>query len=99
MMVETTSWSIDDYLTTEEAMVGYLNAVIEEEDPKLLQAALGDIARARGMTEVAHSAGVGRESLYKSLKDTGSPSFATIFKVSGALGLQLQFAVRPPTTT
>ena len=91
MAVRVTTWDASEYLETEEDIIAYLNAALEEGDPALLQAALGDIAKARGMTGIAKQAGVSRESLYKSLSANGNPSFQTIAKVSRALGLQLSF--------
>ena len=88
----TTPWDPADHLETEEDMVAYLEAALEENDPALVTAALGDIARAKGMTQVARDAGLGRESLYKALSPTGNPEFATILKVVAALGLQLHAA-------
>lgn len=85
----TTHWDPADNLKTEEDMVAYLEAALEEGDPGLVVAALGDIARAKGMTQVAHDAGLGRESLYKALSPTGNPEFGTILRVVAALGLQL----------
>ena len=70
-------------------MAAYLEAALEEGEPALVAAALGDIARAKGMTQVAREAGLGRESLYKALSPAGNPEFATILKVVAALGLQL----------
>lgn len=92
MAVNVTTWDASEYLETEEDIAAYLNAVIEEGDPTLLQAALGDVAKARGMSSIARDAGVSRESLYKSLSASGNPSFQTISKVSRALGLQMSFA-------
>ena len=91
MAVNVTTWDASEYLETEEDVAAYLNAVMEEGDPALLQAALGDVAKARGMTSIARDAGVSRESLYKSLSANGNPSFQTIAKVSRALGLQISF--------
>lgn len=88
----TTFWDPADHLNTEEDMVAYLEAALEEADPALVAAALGDIARAKGMTQVARDAGLGRESLYKALSPSGNPEFATILKVISALGLQLHAA-------
>jgi probable addiction module antidote protein len=88
----TTLWDPADHLNTEEDMVAYLEAALEEADPALVAAALGDIARAKGMTQVARDAGLGRESLYKALSPSGNPEFATILKVISALGLQLHAA-------
>ena len=85
----TQPWDVVDYLETEDDMVAYLNAALEDGDLALIVAALGDIARAKGMAQVASEAGLGRESLYKSLSPTGNPEFATILKVLNTLGLQL----------
>lgn len=85
----TTRWDPADHLRTDEDMAAYLEAALEEGDPALVAAALGDIARAKGMTQVAREAGLGRESLYKALSPAGNPEFATILKVVAALGLQL----------
>lgn len=80
------------YLKTPQDMVAYLDACFEEDagDGVLIRAALNDIARARGMTQVARDTGLGRESLYKALGSQGNPEFATIIKVMKALGLKLQ---------
>jgi probable addiction module antidote protein len=85
----TTAWDPAEHLRTDEDMAAYLEAALEEADPVLVAAALGDIARAKGMTQVAREAGLGRESLYKALSPAGNPEFATILKVVTALGLQL----------
>ncbi|WP_175953651.1 addiction module antidote protein [Schaalia sp. Marseille-Q2122] len=85
-----TPWDASEYLESEEDIIAYLNAALEAEDPALLQVALGDIAKARGMTSIAREAGVGRESLYKSLSADGNPSWQTLSKVISALGLRLE---------
>lgn len=85
----TTTWDPADHLKSEEDMAAYLEAALEEGDFNLVAAALGDIARAKGMSQVAREAGLGRESLYKALSPAGNPEFATILKVVAALGLQL----------
>lgn len=85
----TTPWDPADHLKTEEDMAAYLEAALEEADPAIIAAALGDIARAKGMTQIAREAGLGRESLYKALSPAGNPEFATILKVVAALGLKL----------
>ena len=82
-------WDASDYLETTDDMLAYLDEAARTGDPQLLQAALGDIAKAKGMTDIARTAGVGRESLYKSLSTTGNPSFQTIAKVIEALGGQI----------
>lgn len=88
--IETYPWDAASHLETEEDMTAYLNVALEEGDPALIMAVLGDIARAKGMTQVARTAGLGRESLYKALSPAGNPEFATILKVVDALGLRLQ---------
>ncbi|MEO8248868.1 MAG: addiction module antidote protein [Burkholderiales bacterium] len=85
----TTPWDPAEHLQSDEDMAAYLEAALEEGDPALVSAALGDIARAKGMTQVARDAGLGRESLYKALSPSGNPEFATILKVIAALGLEL----------
>ena len=85
----TTRWDAADHLQTDEDMAAYLEAALEEGDPAVITAALGDIARAKGMTQVAREAGLGRESLYKALSPNGNPEFATVLRVIAALGLAL----------
>ena len=84
-----TNWDIVEYLESEEDMALYLEAALEENDPKLFTAALGDIARAKGMTQISKETGLGRESLYKALSPDGNPEFSTILKVVHALGISL----------
>ena len=86
---KTHGWDAAEHLETEEDMAAYLEAALEEGDTALVAAALGDIARAKGMTEIARKTGLGRESLYKALSPDGNPEFATILKVVEALGLKL----------
>ena len=86
----TRPWDATDYLETEEDIVAYLEAAFEDGDPRLVAAALGDVARAKGMTKVAREAGLGRESFYKALSADGNPEFATVLKVMRARGLRLQ---------
>jgi len=88
----TLAWDPADHLQSPEDMAAYLQAALEEGDPALIAAALGDIAHAKGMTQVARDAGLGRESLYKALSPAGNPEFATILKVVHALGLSLHAA-------
>ena len=85
----TLPWDPAEHLQSEEDMAAYLEAALEEGDPSLVAAALGDIARAKGMTQLARETGLGRESLYKALSPSGNPEFATVLKVIGALGLRL----------
>lgn len=85
-------WDSAAHLHTEADMQAYLNACLEEagDDAAFIAKALGTIARARGMTQLAQQTGLGRESLYKTLSGEGNPSFATVLKVIHALGLQFQ---------
>ncbi len=86
---KTRPWDVVEHLETEEDIISYLEAVLDDGDPTLISAALGDIARARGMTEIARETGLGRESLYKALSPEGNPEFVTVMKVLRALGLTL----------
>jgi probable addiction module antidote protein len=96
MNTTTSNYDVADYLRTQEDMAAYLEACIEEADgdAAFIAKALGDIARAQGMTQVARDAGLSRESLYKALSGERSPSFDTILKVISALGLKLSASVR-----
>ena len=86
---KTLRWDAAEHLETGADMAAYLEAALEENDPALVAAALGDIARAKGMAQIARKAGLGRESLYKALAPEGNPEFATVLKVVRALGLRL----------
>ena len=86
-----------NHLTSEEDVSEYLRQVLEDGDPVELGAALGDIARARGMTQLARDTGLSRESLYKSLSGERAPNSDTLFKVIKALGFQLTLASAAPT--
>lgn len=90
MGIKLTKWDVVEHLNTEEDMIGYFDACLAENDPALIAAALGDIARARGMSQVAKDTGLSRENLYRALSGEGNPEFSTIIKVVGALGLTLQ---------
>ena len=87
--IQTRLWDAAEHLETEEDMTAYWEAALEEGDPALVAAALGAIARAKGMSEIARETGLGRESLYKALSAEGNPEFATVLKVVKALGLRL----------
>lgn len=78
-----------EYLKSDEDIAAYLTAIMEESDPALLVAALGDIARARGMAHIAQAAGIAREALYKALRPGAQPRFDTIQRVCTALGVKL----------
>ena len=91
---KTRRWDASDYLKSEKDMVAYLEAALELGDPAMFTAALGDIARAKGMSEVARKTGLGRESLYKALSPDGNPEFATVLKVVQSLGFKLRAAAK-----
>ena len=78
-----------EYLDSEQAIAEYLSIMMEENDPALLAAALGDVARARGMAQLAKDAGLGRESLYKALTPGAKPRYDTVLKLLNALGVRL----------
>ena len=89
MKTKTIAWDSAAHLETEEDIAAYLDAVLEEGDPALVAHAIGIVARARGMSEIAKASGLTRPSLYKSLSSDGKPEFETIMKVLKALGLRL----------
>ena len=89
MALKTTRYDTADYLDSPEAIAAYIDAVFEDGDPALVVHALGVVARARGMTEVARESGLSRESLYRALGAGGNPEFATVVRVLKALGLRL----------
>ncbi len=90
---KTRLWDPAEHLETEEDMAAYLEAALEDGDSALVAAALGDIARAKGMSQIARETGLGRESLYKALSAEGNPEFATVLKVLRSLGLRLHATV------
>jgi probable addiction module antidote protein len=96
MKTKTSPWDVDEHLRTPEETAAYLEACIQEADgdAAFIAKALGDIARAQGMTQVARDSGLSRESLYKALLGERSPSFDTILKDVSALGLKLSANVR-----
>ena len=89
--IKLRKWDSAEYLKSDEDIVLYLEACLEEagDDSAFIAKALGTIARAKGMTQLAKETGLGRESLYKALSGEGNPSFATILKVTTALGIKL----------
>jgi probable addiction module antidote protein len=92
MTRKTRRWDAAETLKTKRDIAAYLDAVLDDGDPELLKAALGDIARARGMASIAKAAGLGRTNLYKALSASGNPEFATVARVVRALGLRLRIA-------
>ncbi|CAB0149716.1 hypothetical protein PSI9734_00289 [Pseudidiomarina piscicola] len=91
MTIKLHDYDVADHLRTSKEMAAYLEAAIEESDgdAAFIAAALGDIARAQGMSSLARKTGLGRESLYKALSKDGSPKFVTIVKVAKALGMRV----------
>lgn len=87
--IKTKRWDPAEHLETEEDMAAYLEAALEDGDSAVIAAALGDIARAKGMSQIARETGLGRENLYKALSPDGNPEFSTVLKVVRALGLRL----------
>ena len=97
----TSPYDVAEHLRTPEEMAAYLEAAIEEagDDAAFISKALGDIARARGMSQVALDAGLSRESLYKALSGERNPTFATVLRVIAALGLKLRAEAAPASDT
>ena len=92
MKTKTTAWNVAEYLKTKEEREAYLNAAFEDGDASVIAAALGDIAKAEGMSKVAKRTGLGRESLYKALSPDGNPALSTILKVIRAFEFNLRAA-------
>lgn len=89
MAIKTTSYDSAEYLDSDEAIAAYIDEALESADPAHIAHALGIVARAKGMTEIARAAGVSREHLYRALKETGNPELSTVVRVLKALGLRL----------
>ena len=89
MALNTTPFDSAKYLTDNKAVAAYLSDMMEAGDASVLAAALGNIARARGMAQIAQDAGIGREALYKALRPGAQPRFDTISRVCSALGVRL----------
>jgi probable addiction module antidote protein len=96
-MLKTTRFDAADYLDSEERQVAYIAAALETGDADFVRDALGLVAKARGMGEIAKNAGLNRESLYKALGETGNPEFGTVMRIVRALGLTL--SARPAVST
>ena len=90
MVLKTVAWDVAEHLDTPEAVAAYLVAAFEDGDPHLITAAIGDVARAKGMTELARETGLSRESLYRGLSEAGNPAFSTVLSVVHALGFHLE---------
>jgi probable addiction module antidote protein len=89
MALKTTKWDVTEFLDSEKRIAMFLEAAFEEDDPSLITAALGEVARARGMMQMAKDTGISREALYRALSKEGRPEFNTILKVMKAFGLRL----------
>jgi len=89
-------WDMADHINTKEDVKSYLEAALEENDTALLLAVIGDIARSKGMTQIAKDLNIARESLYRSLSSDGNPSFNTVAKVLDNLGFQLSVKQKLP---
>jgi probable addiction module antidote protein len=96
-MTNFTPFDAADYLDSDEAVAAYLSAALDDDDPDFFLTAVKDVARARGMTQLAKDAGLGRESLYKALSPGARPRYDTILKVVRALGVTLHAAPTSPT--
>ena len=83
-----------DYLQTKEDIAAYLDAAIDEGDPQMVAAAIGDIVRARNVSKIARDTGLTREGIYKALSAEGNPSFATVWKVARALDVEIRFRAK-----
>lgn len=89
MVLKLTPFDPAEHIDTEEDILHYLEAAMEGNDPKHIASALGDIARSKGMTEIARKSGLGRQALYAALSENGNPTLETLTAVLGALGLEL----------
>ncbi|MDB5558900.1 MAG: putative addiction module antidote protein [Enterovirga sp.] len=89
MAIETSRWDAAEHLGSTEEIAAYVEAAMEDGDPKLIAAAIGDVARARGMSQLSRETGLSRESLYRALSGEGNPEFGTIVRVLHALGVRL----------
>ena len=89
-MTEITNFDVSEYLDTDEKIADYLTSIIEDNDWDLLLRAIGHIAKAKGMTQIAKTTGLGRESLYKAFNSTTQPKFDTVMRVLAALNISLQ---------
>ncbi len=89
MKKKLSAFDAADYLDNETVIVEYLNAALEDENPDVFLQAIADVAKARGMSELAKNAGLGRESLYKALSPGAKPRYETIIKLMKALGVEL----------
>ena len=94
--ITISDWSLAEHINTKEDVIGILEAALEENDIEFLYKVIGDIARSKGMAQIARELNLNRESLYRSLSEDGNPSFSTIAKVLDNLGLQLSIRQKVP---
>lgn len=94
-MKKITTFDVADYLDTEEVIAEYLNAALEDENTDVFLQAIADVAKARGMTQLANATGLGRESLYKALAPGAKPRYDTVLKLLRALGVELHAIPAP----
>ncbi|MDR0320930.1 MAG: putative addiction module antidote protein [Treponema sp.] len=94
--VKTTLWDMAEHINTKEDVIGILEAALEENDTEFLFRVIGDIARSKGMAQIAKELNLARESLYRSLSQDGNPSFNTVVKVLNNLGFQLSIKQKIP---
>ena len=92
MALKTTKFGVQDHLKTLEEQIAYLEAAIDEDDPSFIATAIGDIAKARGVSQFAKETGLSREAIYKSFRPGGNPTIETVHKATKALGLKLKLA-------
>lgn len=97
MAIETREWDPAEHLGTPDDIAAYIEAALEDGDAKLIAAVLGDVARAKGMSQLARDSGLSRESLYRALSQDGNPEFGTVLRVLKALGVKL--SARPAQST
>lgn len=94
MPIKTVPFNVLDHLKTTEEQIAYIEAALEIDDPSFIAAALGDIAKARGVSEFAREAGLSREAIYKAFKQGGNPTLETIDKALKPLGMRLTLTAR-----
>ena len=102
MALKLTKFDIQDHLKTRKEQIAYLKVAIEEGDPSFVAAMIGEIAKARGVSQFAKETGLSREAIYKAFRPGGNPTIATLYKATRALGLELQLApvkAGPPKAT
>ena len=87
-------WDPAEYIKSKEAVIAYMEAALEENDPDFLLSVIGDIARSKGMAQIARELNIDRKGLYKSLAPDGNPSFKTVFKLIDLLGLRLKMELK-----